>query len=238
MLCAEASAGKRRESDASRGRNPADDEMHDPGCGVTGSACNAGAFSSGLDSLRLSWAFGGVTIRLCGMSVRRPYLSDMSDEEGTLIAPSDALAGGGRTLGVSVARGVQRPVQRGEDWCALDGSLSASAALADDGLLRGAGRGPSHGAAPGSGTTGSGQCCHRGHPDLALHAGKRRTGRVRRREAEEGLQAVSGGRPRWATRFRRLAKDYDRYASTLADLHLVAFTAILLKQAAQLAADP
>jgi len=35
-----------------------------------------------------------------------------------------------------------------------------------------------------------------------------------------------------------LAKDYDRYASTLADLHLVAFTAILLKQAAQLAADP
>ncbi len=42
----------------------------------------------------------------------------------------------------------------------------------------------------------------------------------------------------WATRFRRLVKDYERYASTLADLHLVAFTCIMLKQAAQLAAGP
>ena len=29
----------------------------------------------------------------------------------------------------------------------------------------------------------------------------------------------------WATRFRRLVKDYERYASTLADLHIVAFWA-------------
>jgi transposase len=42
----------------------------------------------------------------------------------------------------------------------------------------------------------------------------------------------------WVTRFRRLAKDYERYASTLADLHLVAFACIMLKQAAQLAAGP
>lgn len=42
----------------------------------------------------------------------------------------------------------------------------------------------------------------------------------------------------WATRFRRLVKDYERYASTLADLHLVAFTCIMLKQAARLAAGP
>jgi transposase len=42
----------------------------------------------------------------------------------------------------------------------------------------------------------------------------------------------------WATRFRRLVKDYERYASTLADLHLVAFTCIMLKQVAQLAAGP
>jgi transposase len=42
----------------------------------------------------------------------------------------------------------------------------------------------------------------------------------------------------WATRFRRLVKDYERYASTLADLHLVAFACIMLKQAAQLAASP
>lgn len=42
----------------------------------------------------------------------------------------------------------------------------------------------------------------------------------------------------WATRFRRLVKDYEHYASTLADLHLVAFACLRLKQAAQLAAGP
>ena len=42
----------------------------------------------------------------------------------------------------------------------------------------------------------------------------------------------------WATRSRRLVKEYERYASTLADLHLVAFTCIMLKQTAQLMADP
>ena len=30
----------------------------------------------------------------------------------------------------------------------------------------------------------------------------------------------------WATRFRRLGKDYERYASTLADLHLAAFVSL------------
>jgi transposase len=39
-----------------------------------------------------------------------------------------------------------------------------------------------------------------------------------------------------ATRFRRLVKDRERYASTLAGLHLVAFACIMLKQAAQPAA--
>ena len=38
----------------------------------------------------------------------------------------------------------------------------------------------------------------------------------------------------WATRFRRLVKDYEGYASTLAGLHLVAFVCLMLKQAAQL----
>jgi transposase len=42
----------------------------------------------------------------------------------------------------------------------------------------------------------------------------------------------------WATRFRRLAKDYERYASTLADLHIVAFACIMLKQAALLVTSP
>ena len=36
----------------------------------------------------------------------------------------------------------------------------------------------------------------------------------------------------WATRFRRLVKDYERYPSTLADLHIVAFVCLMLKQAA------
>lgn len=42
----------------------------------------------------------------------------------------------------------------------------------------------------------------------------------------------------WATRFRRLVKDYERYPSTLADLHIIAFVCLMLKQAAQLAANP
>ena len=42
----------------------------------------------------------------------------------------------------------------------------------------------------------------------------------------------------WATRFRRLVKDYERYASTLADLHLVAFVCLMLKQAARLVPGP
>ena len=41
----------------------------------------------------------------------------------------------------------------------------------------------------------------------------------------------------WATRFRRLVKDYERYARTLADLHVVAFACLMLKQAALLAAS-
>ncbi|WP_284246680.1 IS5 family transposase [Methylobacterium haplocladii] len=42
----------------------------------------------------------------------------------------------------------------------------------------------------------------------------------------------------WASRFRRLVKDYERYASTLADLHIVAFVCLMLKKAALLAAGP
>ena len=42
----------------------------------------------------------------------------------------------------------------------------------------------------------------------------------------------------WATRFRRLARDYERYADTLADMHRIAFVCLMLKQAAQLMAGP
>lgn len=36
----------------------------------------------------------------------------------------------------------------------------------------------------------------------------------------------------WATRFRRLVKDYERYAKTLEGLHVVAFACIMMNQAA------
>ena len=39
----------------------------------------------------------------------------------------------------------------------------------------------------------------------------------------------------WATRCRRLVKDYERYATTLASLHVVAFACLMIKQAANLA---
>jgi transposase len=39
----------------------------------------------------------------------------------------------------------------------------------------------------------------------------------------------------WATRFRRLVKDYERCAQTLADMHQIAFVCIMLKNAAKLA---
>ena len=39
----------------------------------------------------------------------------------------------------------------------------------------------------------------------------------------------------WTTRFRRLVRDYERYATTLAGLHLIAFVCLMLKQAALLA---
>ena len=42
----------------------------------------------------------------------------------------------------------------------------------------------------------------------------------------------------WLARFRRLARDYERLPQTLAGLHLVAFTVLLLKRAAVLAASP
>jgi transposase len=42
----------------------------------------------------------------------------------------------------------------------------------------------------------------------------------------------------WVTRFRRLVKDYERYASTLAGLHLVAFVCLMLKRAVLLATGP
>jgi transposase len=38
----------------------------------------------------------------------------------------------------------------------------------------------------------------------------------------------------WATRCRRLVKDYERYAETLAGFHVIAFVGYMLKHAAEL----
>ena len=38
----------------------------------------------------------------------------------------------------------------------------------------------------------------------------------------------------WATRFRRLVKDYEQYASTLADMHRIAFVCLMLSQVTRL----
>jgi transposase len=40
----------------------------------------------------------------------------------------------------------------------------------------------------------------------------------------------------WMARFRRLARDYERLPATLAGLHLVAFSVLLLLRAADFAA--
>ena len=40
----------------------------------------------------------------------------------------------------------------------------------------------------------------------------------------------------WATRFRRLVRDFERYATTLAGFHLIAFVCLMLKKLALLAA--
>lgn len=39
----------------------------------------------------------------------------------------------------------------------------------------------------------------------------------------------------WATCFRRLVKDYEHYGEALAELHVVAFACLMMKQAAALA---
>ena len=38
----------------------------------------------------------------------------------------------------------------------------------------------------------------------------------------------------WATRCRRLVKDYERYAETLAGFHVIAFVGYMLKHVAQM----
>jgi len=70
-------------------------------------------------------------------------------------------------------------------------------------------------------------------PDLALHAQDRARG-CQTARSETGLRAASaklGDREvsRLATRCHRLVKDYERYAATLAGLHVVAFACFLVR---------
>ena len=69
--------------------------------------------------------------------------------------------------------------------------------------------------------------------------------RENRPHGSEGEEGESSSRPywlvegversfAWATRFRRLVKDYERYASTLADLHIIAFVRLMLRNVALL----
>ncbi len=104
----------------------------------------------------------------------------------------------------------------------------------------------SHGCHPG----GNGQECHpclrrsglhrrgggRSRQGAGHHAGSRKLP-----EAKRGFVLLPGRWVversfAWATRCRRLVKDYERYASTLAGLHIVAFACFMLRQAAILAA--
>jgi transposase len=41
----------------------------------------------------------------------------------------------------------------------------------------------------------------------------------------------------WATRFRRLVKDYERYVETLVGLHVAAFACLMMKPAAAFVAS-
>lgn len=47
-------------------------------------------------------------------------------------------------------------------------------------------------------------------------------------------QEYTGEKPAGATRCRRLVKDYERYASTLASLHAIAFACFMPRNAAML----
>src|ERR1700712_2170699 len=62
-----------------------------------------------------------------------------------------------------------------------------------------------------------------------------RAGRIRPTLAEGNVVQRAVERSfAWTTRCRRLVKDYERYASTLAGFHLVAFVCLMLRQTARL----
>jgi transposase len=50
-------------------------------------------------------------------------------------------------------------------------------------------------------------------------------------ELAQGSVGVADGMPAEGTRCRRLVKDYERYATTLAGFHVIAFIGYMLKQA-------
>ena len=168
------------------------------------------------------------------MTTRKPYPSDVSGEEWALVAPYLTLLPeqcGQREHSLrEVFNGLRYVVKTGAPWRWL--AAGCFEALAEDlrTLLRLAAGRP---AQPSAAILDSRTL--RSTPESGERAGydgaKRGFVLLPRRWVVERSFA-------WATRFRRLVKDYERYASTLADLHLVAFTCIMLRQPALLAAVP
>ncbi len=186
--------------------------------------------------------------------IRKAYPSDVSDDEWALVAPYPTLvredAGQREHRLREVFNGLSYVVKTGAPWRWMPNDLPPWAAvyqqaqrwhaagcferLAEDlrAVLRlAAGRK----ADPSAVTSETPAAAAREH-GIALEV-------VKLPEAKRGFVLL----PRrwvversfaWATRFRRLVTDYERYASTLANLHIVAFVCLMPKKASLLPADP
>src|SRR5215208_2293652 len=204
------------------------------------------------------------------MATRKPYLSDVSDEEGEFVAPYLALAredAPQRDHNLrEVLNGLRWVVRTGSPWRYMPHDLPPWEAVYQQTqrwlkagvfeemihdlriLLRlSEGKAPDPTAAIFDSRTlrSTPESGHRGGYDG--HTGKRASGFaaehgirlevVKHEEAKRGFVLL----PRrwvverdfaWASRFRRLVKDYERLPETVAGLHFVVFACLFLQQAA------
>src|ERR1700759_1642109 len=114
---------------------------------------------------------------------RKPYPSDVSDEEWALIAPYLTLLpedAGQRDYPLREAfNGLRYIIKTGAQWRAMPHDLPPWAAVYQQarpgvGLFRGAAGRPARGAARGSGPFSRSKCRHHRRPHPAVLAGKRR----------------------------------------------------------------